>query len=174
MPKLSKKSLLGATPAPAVPPSDIAPSLRVLRQFRIVMNAVKTHFRQVEKQAGVGGAQLWALSLIQAAPGIGVNDLARGMDVHQSTASNLLKILTQQELVVIERTDTDRRAAMLYLLPKGQAILKMAPAPFAGVLPDALHTLDPATLLRLEEDLNTLIAALHADQEAANTPLADL
>ena len=47
-------------------------STRVLRQFRVVFNAVKTHFRQVEREAGVGGAQLWALSVIDRRPGIGV------------------------------------------------------------------------------------------------------
>lgn len=37
-------------------------STRVLRQFRIVFNAVRSHFRQVEREAGIGGAQLWALT----------------------------------------------------------------------------------------------------------------
>ncbi|HWJ96252.1 MAG TPA: MarR family transcriptional regulator, partial [Telluria sp.] len=51
---------------------ELVPATRVLRQFRIVFNAVKTHFRQVEREAGVGGAQLWALSVIERTPGIGV------------------------------------------------------------------------------------------------------
>jgi hypothetical protein len=38
----------------------------------VVFNAVKTHFRQVEATAGVAGAQVWALSVIQHEPGIGV------------------------------------------------------------------------------------------------------
>src|SRR4051812_28653448 len=81
--------------------SDIGePAARVLRRFRIVFNAVKTHFQQVEKKAGLGGAQIWAPSIIRSSPGIGVNDLARGMDVHQSTASNLVKTLVERELVV--------------------------------------------------------------------------
>ena len=71
----------------------IGPEVRVLRRFRLVFNAVKTHFQQVEKKAGVGGAQLWALSVIHAHPGIGVNSLAAFMDVHQTTASNLVKAL---------------------------------------------------------------------------------
>ncbi|HAV36987.1 MAG TPA: MarR family transcriptional regulator, partial [Massilia sp.] len=50
-----------------------------LRQFRIVFNAVKNHFRQVERDAGLGGAQLWALSVIAQSPGIGVTDLARAL-----------------------------------------------------------------------------------------------
>ena len=48
------------------------PAARVLRQFRQVFNAVKTHFRQVEKTVGLGGAQVWALSVIRDIPGIGI------------------------------------------------------------------------------------------------------
>src|SRR5690349_14479194 len=68
---------------------------KVLRRFRVIFNAVKNHFRSVESQAGVSGAQLWALSVIHSHPGAGVNQLAGAMDVHQSTASNLVRALAQ-------------------------------------------------------------------------------
>lgn len=41
-------------------------------------------------------------------------------------------------------------------------------------LPDALASLDPATLVRLEEDLCKLIGRLEADEASANVPLAQL
>ncbi len=138
------------------------------------MNAVKAHFRQVEKTAGVGGAQLWALSVIHSQPGIGMNDLAHAMDVHQSTASNLVKGLVTQQMVVAAKPGTDRRAVALEILPKGIKVLSKAPAPFSGVLPDALASLDAQTLGRLEKDLGALIVALNADERAATTLLSDL
>jgi DNA-binding MarR family transcriptional regulator len=150
------------------------PATRVLRQFRIVFNAVKTHFRQVEREAGVGGAQLWALSVIERVPGIGVTGLARELDIHQSTASNLIKALIERGLVSAVREGMDRRSVALRLLPDGQAVLKAAPMPFSGVLPDALASLDPETLERLEQDLAQLIGALAADEEGAKVPLAQL
>jgi DNA-binding MarR family transcriptional regulator len=153
---------------------DAPPSTRVLRQFRIVFNAVKSHFRQVEREAGLGGAQLWALSVIERAPGIGVTDLARELDIHQSTASNLVKVLTDRGLVEAVREGLDRRSVSIRLLPDGQAVLKSAPMPFAGVLPDALSALDPVTLDRLEQDLARLIAQLAADEHGAKVPLAQL
>lgn len=153
---------------------DVLPSTRVLRQFRIVFNAVKTHFRQVETISGIGGAQVWALSVIRSTPGIGVSDLARAMDVHQSTASNLVKSLLERKMVAVERDETDRRLVSLHLLKNGTDVLRNAPAPFAGVLPDALAGLDPRTLARLEKDLAKLIAALVVDEAGANTPLANL
>jgi DNA-binding MarR family transcriptional regulator len=174
MPSLNKKIAPSATPTATTAVDRLASNARVLRQFRVVMNAVKTHFRQVEKMAGVGGAQLWALSVIHSSPGLGMNELAQAMDIHQSTASNLIKTLMAQEMVEAAKTGADRRAVNLHILPAGIKVLKKAPAPFAGVLPDALASLDAPTLARLEMDLGTLILALNADEGAANTPLAEL
>ncbi len=155
-------------------PSAGATASRVLRQFRQVFNAVKTHFQQVEKTAGIGGAQLWALSVIQAQPGIGVKGLAQAMDIHQTTASNLGKALIRGELASAERKGSDRRALELRVLAAGSAVLRKAPGPFAGILPQALNRLDSATLDFLERDLAILIRELNAHAAAGKIPLAPL
>jgi DNA-binding MarR family transcriptional regulator len=149
-------------------------AVHVLRHFRSVFNAVKTHFQQVEKRAGIGGAQVWALSTIHTQPGIGMNDLAMAMDIHQTTASNLVKGLLKLELLRAEKEGPDKRAVQLYILPAGRTLLKKVPGPFSGVLPKALSELDGKTLLRLERDLSTLLQLLNADEKAAKTPLASL
>lgn len=159
-------------PAPSHPDPERA--TRVLRQFRVVFNAVRGHFREVEKSAGIGGAQVWALSVIQSSPGIGVSGLAQALDVHQSTASNLVKVLAERGLVAASKDGADRRTVALRILPKGENVLSKTPGPFAGVLPEALSSLDGATLGRLEADLATLIGGLDADQRAAKLPLAEL
>lgn len=153
------------------PPEVVAPEARVLRRFRLVFNTVKTHFRSIERKAGISGAQAWALSVVRDQPGIGVGGLARAMDVHQSTASNLLRSLVEQGLVVSARGGMDRRAVQLQVTPQGQKVLKKAPAPFTGVLPDALQRLDKATLARLDRDLGRLIDELHVDDRGASIPL---
>lgn len=147
------------------------PAAQVLRRFRLVFNAVKTHFQQVERKAGVGGAQLWALSIVRDRPDLGVNDLAKAMDIHQSTASNLVKTLIARELVVGAKNGSDRRTVQLRILPAGNTVLRRAPGPMTGVLPQALASLDARTLKRMDADLATLIAALNADERAANIPL---
>ncbi len=150
------------------------PAAHVLRQFRQVFNAVKTHFQQVERTVGLGGAQIWALSVVRDTPGIGVSDLSRAMDIHQSTASNLVKVLVERELVEACKEGNDRRAVQLRLLPAGAKALKRSPGPYTGVLPSALGTLDDKTLRRLEKDLAKLIEALNADDAAGGMPLAEL
>lgn len=145
----------------------------MLRRFRLVFNAVKSHFREVEKKAGVAGAQLWALSIIAARPGLGVSDLAREMDVHQSTASNLVRTLLEQQMVAAEKRDTDRRAVQLRLQPAGAEVLRRAPGPFVGVLPQALARMDAEKLAQLDLALASLVDLLEADESAQGIPLGE-
>jgi DNA-binding MarR family transcriptional regulator len=164
-----------SAPSVAAPSADAGDSaVRVLRRFRVVFNAVKSHFQQVERKSGVGGAQLWALSVIQAHPDIGVSDLARAMDVHQSTASNLVKALVAMEMVTAVKQGRDRRSVQLRLLPGASRVLSRAPGPFAGVLPQALSRLEAGALDRLDHDLGLLIAELQADEKAGGIPLAQM
>jgi DNA-binding MarR family transcriptional regulator len=166
----SKRAPAAASrPAAAARGSEAA--ARVLRRFRTVFNAVKSHFRTVEKAAGIAGAQAWALAVVRDDPGIGVMALARAMDVHQSTASNLLKPLIAAELVVATRLESDRRAVGLRITAKGARVLRKVPGPFEGLLPDALGKLDAAVLARLEADLDAVIRLLPATARRGNIPL---
>jgi len=164
--------------APTQPPAsingDAANTAQVLRRFRVVFNAVRTHFQQIEKQVGMGGAQVWALSVVRDQPGIGMGGMAKSMDIHQSTASNLIKTLLRRELISSSKAPEDRRNVRLHILPAGLEVLEQVPGPFEGVLPEALGKLPPSTLLRLDNDLGELIALLKADEGAGGIPLAEL
>lgn len=169
------KTELTATPASTAPqPADLEKTTLVLRRFRVVFNAVRSHFQQVESQAGLGGAQIWALSVVRDRPGIGVSGLAAAMDIHQSTASNLVRAMLKRELIQAVKGLADRRNIELSILPAGLEVLGRVSGPFEGVLPTALAQLPPETVDRLEQDLRALIAVLHADETAEQTPLAHL
>ena len=97
------------------------------------------------------------------------------MDIQRSTASNLVRGLLERQFIDTEKSATDRRTVQLRLLPAGAVVLRKAPAPLSGVLPDALAQLDPATLRNLNRGLSTLLTVLHeVDDKAAHKPLADL
>lgn len=146
----------------------------VLQQFRIVFNEVRAHFHQVEKLAGIGGASVWALSLVNAQPGLAITDLSREMHVHQSTASNLVKQLLKDKLIRTERCAVDRRSTLLYIEPTGRSVLEQTPGPHEGVLPHALSQMPPENLTVLKENLGHLIGILRADEAAGSIPLAQL
>lgn len=147
---------------------------QVLRRFRVVFNAIRTHFQQIEKQVGLGGAAVWALSVVRDQPGVGVGGLALAMDIHQTTASNLVKTLRSKDLISLNKDEQDRRSVQLNILPAGLALLGRVSGPFEGILPEALGKLPPATLARMDQDLGELIKLLKADDAAGGIPLADL
>jgi DNA-binding MarR family transcriptional regulator len=156
---------------------DSNPSIttaQVLRRFRVVFNAVRSHFQQIENQVGLGGAQVWALALVRDQPAIGMGELAKNMDIHQSTASNLVKILLRKAFIRMDKAPGDRRNVQLTITPAGLDMLDQVPGPFEGVLPLALGKLPATSLQRLDEDLAELIALLKADEQAGGIPLAEM
>lgn len=169
---MAKDDLHMKIPAQSV--DDPTTSAQVLRRFRVVFNAVRSHFQQVEKQVGLGGAQVWALSLVRDKPAIGIGDLAKSMDIHQSTASNLIKTLLSRELISMAKALEDRRNVELHILPAGLVALSQVCGPFEGVLPMALGSLPQTTLQRLDHDLGELVTLLKADEQAGRFPLAEL
>ena len=144
---------------------------RVLRRLRLVFHTFKGHFRRIEREVGVSGAQLWALSVVNDQPGIRLGGVAKALDIQQSTASNLIKPLVERGFVIASRPDGDRRIVELRITPLARAVLRKAPAPLTGVLPHALGKLSADTLARLDDDLDELIAALDGDSRDAQIPL---
>ena len=158
---------------PAMPSTP--DTLEVLKQFRIIFKSVKAHFQNVEAQCRLSGAQLWALSVIVGQTGIKVSELAKELSIHQSTASNLVERLVSQGLVEKERSREDQRVVRLTPTAAGIGLVRQAPGPAEGVLPDALGHLPKATLDQLQHNLSELIALLQVKEASAeNTPLSDI
>lgn len=141
--------------------------MSALKRFRIVFRASKRHFMEVERQCGVGGAQLWALSTIMAQPGIRVTELARHLAIHQSTASNLVEELVTQGLAERRRDNQDRRVVSLVVTEAGTALLNSIAGPHEGLLPEALGRLELDALALLDDSLGRLVRSMNVSDEDA-------
>jgi DNA-binding MarR family transcriptional regulator len=150
--------------------------LEVLEQFRIIVKSIKRHYQDVERRAGLSGAQLWALAQVAENPGAKVGELARALAIHQSTASNLLRALEKQGLVTRQRHGRDQRQVQLFASRKGLKLLKGAPRPLIGVLQQALSELSASRLHALHAELARVIALMkHKSVAAARAlPLSDM
>lgn len=146
-----------------------------LKQFRIIISAVRQHFRALEEACGVSGAQVWILSAIADTPGITVSRLGETLSVHVSTVSNMLDKLAKSGLVERLRSEGDRRVVNLQLTEAGEAILARAPKPLTGLVPHALDKLPEPVLKRLNADLGLLIENMqNVDRGTADKPLSVL
>lgn len=149
--------------------------MQVLRQFRLIYGSVRQHFREVEKQCGISGSQLWLLREVAATPGTGVSRLAERLSIHQSTCSLLVEKLVGAALVSKTRSAADQRRVGLQVTPTGAQLLKRAPGPAEGILPEALKQLADDSLRALNATLGQLTSQMTMRDEAdADKPLADL
>lgn len=154
---------------------NTALSTETLKQFRIIISAVRHHFRALEEACGISGAQVWILSALAETPGVTVSHLSKTLSVHVSTASNMLDKLDKAGLVKRKRSEADRRVVNLYLTSKGQEILDRAPKPLTGLVPHALNRLPEKALAQLHQDLALLIQQMnYVDPTAAGKPLSSL
>jgi len=148
--------------------------LETLMKFRLVINSAKRHYLWVEKQCGVSGAQMWLLWELSQAPGMRTSELASAMAIHQSTVSNLLDKLESEGYIRRDRSPEDRRTVTLFVTKSGAALVKRAPQPACGILPDALRRLDPVILRSLENHLEQLLDVMNSvDIKSLKRPLAD-
>lgn len=156
------------------PLNKISLEQSVLRQFRIVFAAIRSHFQQVEQAVGLGGAQAWLLSVIADQPGIDTEALPGQMKARPAIVNQALKSLQKKGLVQIDVSKTTPNMWHVSLSTTGKALVSRIPQPPTGVLPVALQALNLESLDQLEQGLEKLIEVLSADPRTGDIPLAEL
>ena len=131
--------------------------LQALQSLRLIYASARWHDAQVRRSVAISGSQLWALSEIARREGMGVNDLAERMALHQTTASNLTNALVKKGLIRRVRDGSDRRFVHLHITSEGRRTLTQSPGPHPGLLVDALRKIDSQHLKRLHRDLAALV-----------------
>lgn len=150
-------------------------SIQVLKKFRIIYGSVRQHFREIEQTYGVTGSQLWIMQEISATTGIGISELAENLAIHQSTCSLLVDKLVVRKLVIKERSKQDQRRVGLRLTVEAVKLLKKAPGPAEGILPEALRALSAGIIKSLDSSLAKVIEQLEIkDEKLADQPLSEL
>lgn len=150
-------------------------SLQVLKKFRIIYGSIRQQFREVEQNCGITGSQLWILREVAKTPDIGVSMLADRLSIHQSTCSLLVEKLVARGLINKQRSKTDQRRVGLCVTEEALTILKKAPGPAEGILPEALQTLPESALQSLDSALLEVIGQLRVrDDKHADRPLSEL
>ena len=147
----------------------------MLKKFRQIYGAVRQHFREIEQTCGVSGSQLWILQEVANTPGVGVSEIAQRLSIHQSTCSQLVEKLVTRNLIIKERSKKDQRRVGLILPEATLGLLRKAPSPIRGVLPEALMQLPEEILVSLDGSLQIVLNQLQIhDDKFADKHLADM
>lgn len=142
---------------------------RAIVNFRKVVTSVKRHLmaKDGRGEGSPSGAQLWALWHVQSNPGLTVLELTKKLSLHQSTTSNLVEKLETTGYLRRQRDTADRRVVRLFVSKMGAKVMKQAPDPASGKLPEVLNRLSPQELAALELALQSLSRELGVTPDAS-------
>jgi len=112
-------------------PAAPAPELLAIYDFTVLVSASARSARQHERivravGAPISGSGLLALRVVERHGPIAGSDLARRLQVDQSTASRHIRPLEDLGLVARAADGADRRVAWLTVTPAGQELLDRA------------------------------------------------
>ena len=107
------------------------PDLLAIYDFTVLVSASARSARQHERivravGAPISGSGLLALRIVERHGPIAGSDLARRLQVDQSTTSRHVRPLEQLGLITRSADGTDRRVAWLSVTPEGQRLLDRA------------------------------------------------
>jgi DNA-binding MarR family transcriptional regulator len=160
-----------AVPAGKVTGRDLRVRRAVLN-FRKVVTSVKRHLMAKDShgEGTPSGAQLWALWHVQSHPGLTVLELTDMLSLHQSTTSNLVEKLESAGYLRRQRDTADKRVVRLFVSKTGAKVMKQAPDPASGKLPEVLNRLSPQELAALELALHSLSRELGVTPDVPRRP----
>jgi DNA-binding MarR family transcriptional regulator len=134
----------------------------IIDNLRRVFQVVNGHSKQIAKETGLTGPQLWAIKTISQNAPLMVSQLARRMYLHPATVVGILNRLEKQGLVIRKRSTEDHRVVMAELTRQGRALLKKAPVVAQGLLVAGLEKLADQKLKNIELALDQLTEILGA------------
>jgi DNA-binding MarR family transcriptional regulator len=134
-----------------------------LDHLRRIVQALRESSRASERQLGVSGAQLFVLQALAKNRALSLNDLAERTHTHQSTVSVVVKRLVLRQLVQSRPASHDRRKLELELTPRGNALLRRAPAAAQDRLVAGLQALGTRERKSLTATLGKLARAVQLD-----------
>ena len=146
---------------------------RTLDSIRRIIRVLRRSSRQIERQLGIGGAQLFVLQQLADAPASSINELADRTHTHQSSVSVVIRRLVEQGLVTRRSASSDRRRRELKLTAAGKRLVDRAPVPGQVRLIEGLLALTEADRRTLERLLGRVVQGMGAAAEIPEMIFAD-
>ncbi len=140
----------------------------IMDNIRRVFQVVNEQSKQVERETGLTGPQVWAIKVIAEEETIRVSDLAKKMYLHPTTVVGILDRLENRGLVSRSRSREDRRVVDVTLTVEGRKLVEHSPEVASNKITHGLESLDSAELAIIHRGLDRLTTIL----DAANIPPA--
>jgi DNA-binding MarR family transcriptional regulator len=138
----------------------------VVDSLRAIIRELRRGGREAE-QAGVHGAQLFAMQKLAEGPAASLGELARRTFTDPSSVSVVVTRLVERGLVTRTVDSDDRRRVLIALTPQGRAVVRRAPRAAQARLVAAAQALPERQLASLSSGLRALVRGLGQAEEDA-------
>jgi DNA-binding MarR family transcriptional regulator len=138
----------------------------VLNGIRRLVRGLRVFSREIERDFGITGAQLFVLQSLGQS--LSINELAERSFTHQSTVSEVVARLKKKKLVVQRKSTEDLRKTFLRLSPTGKSLLKRAPVTPQVRLVQGLMELSPKERAQLANLLSRVLQTSGFEDELAS------
>jgi DNA-binding MarR family transcriptional regulator len=127
----------------------------ILDNIRRVFQVVNEQSKQVERDTGLTGPQVWAIKVIAEQEKVRVSELAKRMYLHPATVGGILDRLEKRGLIFRIRSNSDRRVVEVELTAKGQQLVQHSPEVASNKIAHGLETLPFAELATIHHGLES-------------------
>jgi DNA-binding MarR family transcriptional regulator len=131
---------------------------RAMDALRRLVSALRTSGGAASGELGMSVAQLFALRVIGASPGLGMGDLAARTLTTASAASEVATRLVDRGLVRRDHDARDRRRVVVHLTGAGASVLASTEETLPERLIASLSAMRPDVRVALAEALETWVA----------------
>lgn len=138
---------------------DAAEVVKALRQL---FKAIQEYSKAIFRKTGLSGPQLWALTVLEEAPDLSLNELSARLFAHASTVSGIVDRLADRGALSRKPDPVDRRGIRLSLTAGGRALLRRSPPPVQIGLRRALEEMPAAQLRQLRRSLENVVRSTAA------------
>lgn len=139
--------------------------------IRRILRATELYGRELKQSAGVTAVQFRVLQIIAERGHATAKEISVRMRVSQATVTSLVDKLVRQELVVREKSETDRRQTNIHITPKGQLTLAEAPDPLQQRFVRKFDAMEDWEQAMLVSSLERVAAMLDAEDIDASPVL---
>ena len=134
----------------------------ILDNIRRVFQVVNEQSKQVERETGLTGPQVWAIKVIAKEGPVRVSELAKRMYLHPATVGGILDRLEKRGLIARCRSSADRRVVDVELTADGRQLVESSPEVASNKIALGLEALPFAELATIHHGLERLTGILDA------------
>lgn len=134
----------------------------IMDNIRRVFQVVNEQSKQVERETGLTGPQVWAIKVISKHSPVRVSDLATKMYLHPATIVGILDRLEKRGLISRTRSTEDRRVVEVNLTDDGRNLVIHSPEVASNKIANGLASLDSDELSVIHHGLDRLAVILDA------------